>query len=43
MYLDNIETIALKADMHLHAKEDPQDAKIINYSSYELIDHLEKK
>jgi predicted metal-dependent phosphoesterase TrpH len=40
MYLDNVETIALKADMHLHTNEDPQDSKKINYSSHELIDYL---
>lgn len=40
MALDNL---VLKADLHIHTKEDPFDSKVIDYSAFDLIDHLDSK
>jgi predicted metal-dependent phosphoesterase TrpH len=40
MALDNL---VLKADLHIHTKEDPFDSGKIDYSAFELIEHLDSK
>jgi len=35
--------ITLKADFHLHTKDDPQDYRYVRHSAEELIDHAAKK
>lgn len=35
--------MALKADFHMHTKDDPQDYKFVKHSCEELINHAQKK
>lgn len=39
----DLANLVLKTDLHIHTKEDPLDSKVIEYSAFELVEHLFSK